>query len=60
MSTSSPSSSSSLGKRALALIVLLVAAWILFKVVIGLITATATIIVAVLAVVAVIWAIRVL
>jgi hypothetical protein len=60
MSTSTPSSSSSLGKRALALIVLLVAAWILFKVVIGLIAATATIIVAVLAVVAVIWAIRVL
>ena len=59
MSTSSPSSSS-LGKRALAVVVLLVAAWILFKLVIGLITATATIIVAVLAVAALIWAIRVL
>lgn len=59
MSTSS-SSSPSLGKRALALLVLLVAAWILFKVVIGIVTAVATIIVIVLAIVAVIWAIRVL
>ena len=58
-STSSPSSSS-LGKRALALIVLLVAAWILFQVVIGLVTAVATVIVVVLAIAAVIWAIRVL
>jgi hypothetical protein len=60
MSTSSPSSSSSLGKRALAFLVLLVAAWIIFKVVIGLVTAVATIIVVVLAIAAVIWAIRVL
>ena len=59
MSTSS-SSSPSLGKRALALLVLLVAAWILFKVVIGIVTAVATVIVIVLAIVAVIWAIRVL
>jgi hypothetical protein len=60
MSTSSPSSSSSLGKRAIALLVLLVAAWILFKVVIGFVTAVATVAVIVLAIVAVIWAIRVL
>ena len=60
MSTSSPSRSSSLGKRAVAFLVLLVAAWIIFKVVIGVVTAVATVIVVVLAIVAVIWAIRVL
>ncbi len=60
MSSSTPSSSSSLGKRVLALLVLLVAAWILFKFVIGLVTALATVIVIVLAIVAVVWAIRVL
>jgi hypothetical protein len=60
MSTSSPSSSSSLGKRALAVLVLAVAAWILFKFVIGLVTAVATVVAIVLAIVAVIWAIRVL
>ncbi len=59
MSTSSPSSSS-LGKRAVAFLVLLVAAWILLKVVIGFVTAVATVIAVVLAIVAVIWAIRVL
>ena len=59
MSTSSPSSSS-LGKRAIAFLVLLVAAWIIFKVVIGVVTAVATIVVVVLAIFAVIWAIRVL
>jgi hypothetical protein len=59
MSTSTPSGSS-LGKRAIALLVLVVAAWILFKVVIGIVTAAATIIVVVLAIFAVIWAIRVL
>jgi uncharacterized membrane protein len=60
MSTSSPSRGASLGKRALALLVLLVAAWVLFKVVIGLVTVAATIVVVVLAIAAVIWAIRVL
>ncbi len=60
MSTSTPSSGASLGKRALALLVLLVAAWILFKFVIGLVTALATVIVIVVAIAAVIWAIRVL
>jgi hypothetical protein len=59
MSTSSPSSSS-LGKRAVAFLVLLVAAWIIFKVVIGLVAAVATVIAVVLAIVAVVWAIRVL
>ena len=60
MSSSTQSSGPSLGKRALALLVLLVAAWILFKFVIGLVSAVATVVVIVLAIVAVIWAIRVL
>jgi hypothetical protein len=49
-----------IGKKGLALAVLLVAAWLLFKVVIGVVAAVAWIVVAVLAVVAVIWAIGVL
>ena len=60
MSSSNASSGASLGKRALALLVLLIAAWILFKFVIGLVTAVATVVVIVLAIAAVIWAIRVL
>lgn len=60
MSTSSSSGSASLGKRAIALVVLLIAAWLLFKFVIGLVTALATVIVVVLAIAAVIWALRVL
>ena len=59
MSTSTPSSSS-LGKRAIAVLVLLVAAWILFKVVIGIVTAVATVLAVILAIAALIWAIRVL
>ncbi|HEX2162241.1 MAG TPA: hypothetical protein VHF88_10530 [Thermoleophilaceae bacterium] len=47
-------------RKLLALAVLLVAAWILFKIVLGFVTAVAWIAVAVLAVVAVVWAIRVL
>jgi hypothetical protein len=49
-----------LGRRMLAILVLLVAAWILFKVVIGVVTAIATTIVVVIAIVAIVWAIRVL
>jgi hypothetical protein len=49
-----------LGRRALAILVLCVAAWILFKVVIGVVTAVATVVVVVLAIFAIIWAIRVL
>jgi len=60
MSTSTPSSGASLGRRALALIVLLVAAWILVKVVVGFVAAMLTVVVIVLAIFAVIWAIRVL
>jgi hypothetical protein len=53
-------SAGALGRRLIAILVLAVAAWILFKIVIGIVTTVATIIVVVLAVVAVIWAIRVL
>lgn len=48
------------GKKLLAIVVLLVAAWVLFKLVLGVVTAVAWIVVAVLAVVAIVWAIRVL
>jgi hypothetical protein len=60
MPTSTETRGSSLGKRAIALLVLLVAAWILFKIVIGVVTAVATVVVVVLAIAAVIWAIRIL
>ncbi len=59
MSTSNPSRPS-LAKRALAVLVLAVAAWVLLKLVIGVITAVAWTVAVVLAIVAVIWAIRVL
>jgi hypothetical protein len=49
-----------LGRRMLAILVLIVAAWILLKIVIGIVAGLATIIVAVLAIVAVVWALRVL
>ncbi|MDQ3850906.1 MAG: hypothetical protein M3296_09885 [Actinomycetota bacterium] len=49
-----------LGRRALAVLVLLVAAWILVKIVIGFVTAMVTVVVVVLALVALVWAIRVL
>ena len=48
------------GRKLLALGVLLLAAYLLFKIVIGFVTSIAVIAVAVLAVVAVIWALRVL
>ena len=44
----------------LAILVLVIAAWILLKLVIGIVAGLATVIVAVLAVFAIIWAIRVL
>jgi uncharacterized membrane protein YccC len=50
----------SLVKRLLALVVLVIAAWILLKFVIGLIAGLATVIVIVLAIVAVIWALNTL
>ncbi|MFN2615824.1 MAG: hypothetical protein ABR581_01735 [Thermoleophilaceae bacterium] len=48
------------GKKLLALAVLLLAAWILFKVVLGVVAAIAWIVVVVLALMAIVWAIRVL
>ena len=48
------------GRKALALVVLLVAAFVLFKIVVGFVTGLLWIAVVVLAVVAVIWALRVL
>jgi hypothetical protein len=54
------STSADLGRRLLALAVLLVAAWLLLKVVIGVVTAVAWTVVAILGVIAVIWAVSVL
>jgi predicted membrane protein len=49
---------SGLAGKALALVVLLIAAWILFKIVIGVVAAVAWTIVAIVAVVAVLWALN--
>ncbi len=51
---------SDLGRKAIALVVLLVAAWLLFKVVIGVVAGIAWFLVAVIAIIAVVWALRVL
>ena len=51
---------SGLAVKALAVVVLLIAAWILFKVVLGVVTAVAWVVVIVLAVMAVLWAASVL
>jgi hypothetical protein len=51
---------SQIGRQALALLVLLVAVWILFKVVLHVVAFLATIIVVVLAIAAIVWAVRVL
>jgi hypothetical protein len=51
---------SNAGRKLLAIVVLLIAAWVLFKVVLGVVTAGAWVAVVVLAVVAVVWALRVL
>lgn len=48
------------GKKLLALAILLVAAYVLFKVVLGFVTAIAWIAVVVLAIVGIVWALRVL
>jgi hypothetical protein len=57
---SNNASLSGLALKAVAVVALLVAAWILFKVVIGVVTAVAWIVVVVLAVMAVLWAMSVL
>jgi hypothetical protein len=51
---------SGLAMKALAVAVLLVAAWVLFKVVLGVVTAVAWVVVIVLAIMAVFWAMSVL
>jgi hypothetical protein len=51
---------SDIARKALAVVVLVVAAYILFKIVLGFVAAVAWIVVAIVAVLAVIWALRVL
>jgi hypothetical protein len=53
-------SRSSIGARLLAVVVLAVGAWVLFKLVIGTVVAIAWAVAAIVAVVAVIWAVRTL
>jgi hypothetical protein len=53
------SSSASLGRRAMALVILLIAAWVLLHFLIHIAVAVASIVVFVVAVFAVIWALRV-
>jgi len=48
------------GKKVLAVGVLLVAAYVLFKIVLGFVAAVAWIVIVVLAIIAVVWALRVL
>ena len=50
----------SFGARILAAIVLAFAAWILFKVIIGIVAGVAYVLVVVVAVIAVVWAVRTL
>jgi hypothetical protein len=58
---STPSSSgASFGKRAIAALILLLAAWVLVKVVIGIVTAVFWTVAAIVAVIAVIWAVRII
>ena len=54
------SSGSSLAKRLLAILVLAVAVWVLLKLAIGFLATISTLVVVVLAAIAVVWAIRVL
>jgi hypothetical protein len=53
-------SAGDLGRKALALLVLVLAAWILFKVAVGVVAAVFWIVVVVLAIAAIVWALRVL
>jgi hypothetical protein len=50
----------SLAKRALAVVILLLAAWILIKIVVGIVAAVFWVVLAVVAVIAVLWAINTL
>jgi hypothetical protein len=53
-------SAGDLGRKALAVLVLVLAAWILFKVAVGVVAAVFWIVVVVLAIAAIVWALRVL
>jgi len=55
-----PGSGNSLAQRAIAILVLAVAGWVLLKVVIGIVAGIATTVVLIAAVAAVIWALRIL
>jgi hypothetical protein len=59
-SGSSRASSGSIGRTVVAVLILAVAAWVLFHVVIGIVTFLAGILVVVVAIVAVVWALRVI
>ena len=59
MSTST-ASSASFGKRAIAVLILLIAAWIIVKAVIGIAVAVFWAVLVVAAVIALIWAIRII
>jgi hypothetical protein len=59
-SGSSRSVSTSVGRTVVAVLVLAVAGWLLLHVVIGIVTFLASILVVVLAVIAVVWALRVI
>ena len=50
----------SFGARVIAVVVLAIAAWILFKVIIGIVAGVAWFLVVVVAVIAVVWAVRTL
>jgi hypothetical protein len=54
------SATASIAKRALAVLVLVIAAYILFKLIIGVVTALVVPLLIILAIVAIVWAIRVL
>ncbi|MBA3747307.1 MAG: hypothetical protein H0W96_07395 [Solirubrobacterales bacterium] len=54
------STSTSFGKRAIAALILLLAAWILVKVLVGIVTAVFWTVAAIVAVIAVIWAVKVI
>ena len=56
----STSSHPSLGRRALALLILLIAAWVLLHFLIHIAVAIASVVVVVVAIVAVIWALRII
>jgi hypothetical protein len=58
--TTSPSSSRSLGRMVVAVMILAVAAWVLLHIVIGIVSFLLVPVIAVVAIVAVVWALRVL